>query len=122
MKICNSCGVYLKEALSSTNSRPIIQRYSLKIKTFNLFFSLSTEDPRSLETYYKKFLRDLDDRRIEILFEGTEEFESFAKKSFENYKGRGEYEKVSNVAAFLKALDEELESKFVIFFSQLFFF
>jgi len=74
---------------------------------------LEKEDPRSLETYFKKFLKDLDGKRAETLLEASEEFETFAKKALENFKGRQDYEKVANVAIFMKVLDDELQLRFV---------
>lgn len=35
MKICNSCGVYLKESLASTDTSLMIKRYKPKLFVFN---------------------------------------------------------------------------------------
>ena len=103
MKICDSCGVYLKDVLSSTESHPMINQ-------------LEKEDPRSLQTYFKKLLKDLDEKRAETLLDASEELDMFAKKALDNFKGRQDYEKVANVAIFMKALEDELQLRFVLIF------
>lgn len=75
--------------------------------------SLSKEDPRSLEICYKKFLNSLDDRRIENLLERVENFDTFMKKVNDHFKARSDFEKLTITDNFSKALEYELETRFV---------